>query len=267
MRFGILCLSLLLALFASPGVDAARRAEEGSASDWMRRMSAALIPATTARARVTLEVANGPLAGSRMHMKVSRRADASQKRTLIEVTAPESLRGTVYEVVDRGGASVERWEYLPSVRRLRLTSGIEGTDAFLGTEFRYEDLELAAPLQRERGRVERVREEERELVRVTSDGYHDYGRVVTFIDPRSELPVRIDFYDRSGVLSKVQEFDQIERIQGRSVPTVVVMRDLRTGSTSTLSFGGVEFDVEVPRQISEMRAVRLSQGMPPPRTD
>lgn len=249
-----LAAALLLALLPGAGADAARRSADDSAAVWIERMSEALVPTASARARVTLET--GDREGERViHMNVSRHSDDSSRRTLIELTEPEVAEGTVYEVVARGEETLERWEYVPAVRRLHRSSGILRTDPFLGTEFTYEDLDFAAPVERAQGEVDRVREGARELVRVTSDSYHDYGRVETLIDPRTALPLRVSFYDGTGALVKVQEFDRIRTVQGHRVPTLVVMRDLATGETSRLRFREIEFDVPVPREISELAAV------------
>jgi hypothetical protein len=257
MRFKVFCTTLLLAFLASVAGEAARQVANDSVADWMQRMSDALVPAESARARATLEFHELGETGVSIDMQVSRSRQPSEKHTFIEVIEPEVARGTVYEVVARGGESLERWEYLPPVRRLRRTSGIPRTDHFMGTDFTYEDLDFADALERQQGRVERVLQDDgRELVQVTSDAYHEYDKVVTLIDPETSLPIRVSFYDGTGALGKVQEFEKIEMVQGHAIPTVVVMRNIQTGSISTLSFRDVEFDVELPHEISEMVTAR-----------
>jgi hypothetical protein len=245
-------LATLLLSFLAVGAPAVRRPED-SAAAWMERVSAALAPAASARAHATLEIQDG---GRVIDMKVARRVEPSERRTFIEVTGPEVARGSVYEVVARGRDSLERWEFLPPIRRLRRTGGLERTDSFMGTEFTYEDLGFATPVERGSGQVARVRDSGRALVQVTSPPYHDYAKVVTLIDPTTALPVRVSFYDASGEPCKVQEYDQLQTIQGRRVPTRVVMRDLRSGSTSTLSFRNIRFDVELPEEISDLAPLR-----------
>ena len=262
MRHKSFWMSLLLLLFVSGGAGAARPAD--SARIWLERMRAALAPSASTQAQATLETWDGVEAGAVIQMTVSRHTSPTEKRTLIELTQPDAAKGTVYEVVAGQAGSLERWEYLPSIRRLRRTSGIQRTDLFLGTEFSYEALDLADSMERGQGRVDRVREEERSLVRVTSPPGTFAGRTVTLIEPATSLPVRISFYEQSGELSRIQEFGGIETIQGHRVPTVVVMRDVRSGSTSTLSLRDIQFDVEVPDKISERDEVQRSRATPRP---
>jgi hypothetical protein len=168
MRFKVFCTTLLLAFLASVAGEAARQVANDSVADWMHRMSEALVPAESARARARLEFHELGETGVSIDMEVSRRRQPSEKHTFIEVIEPEVARGTVYEVVARGDESLERWEYLPPVRRLRRTSGIPRTDHFMGTDFTYEDLDFADALERQQGRVERVLQDDgRELVQVS----------------------------------------------------------------------------------------------------
>jgi hypothetical protein len=246
--------SLLLLLFVGSSVGAAAR--EDSAHDWMERMRAALAPSVSTRARATLETREGVEAATVIQMNISRHTAPTEKRTLIEVTEPEAAKGTLYEVVARGEESLERWEYLPSIRRLRRMGAVEPTDLFMGTEFTYQALDLAGSLERAPGRVDWVREEGRSLVRVTSLPEPLTGKVVTLIEPATALPVRISFYEESGELARIQEFGSVETIQGHRIPTVIVMRDVQSGSTSTLSLEDIRFDVEVPSEISERDEVQ-----------
>jgi hypothetical protein len=261
MRHKSLCMSLLLLLFVSSSVGAAKRND--SAHIWLERMRAALEPSSSTQARATLETWDGFEVGTVIEMKVSRHTSPAEKRTLMELTQPDAAKGTVYEVVAGSEGSLEGWEYLPSVRRLRRMSGIHRTDLFMGTEFSYEALDFVGSMERVPGRVEWVREEGRSLVRVTSPPGLSSGKVVTLIEPMTALPVRIAFFEESGELIRVQEFGRVETIQGHRVPTVVVMRDVRSGSTSTLSLQDIQFDVAVPNQISQRDEVQRSQGHSP----
>lgn len=256
-----LCMSLLLLLGLSSSVEAAKRND--SAHIWLERMHAALAPSASAEARATLETWDGFEAGTVIQMNVSRHTSPAERRTLIELTQPEAARGTLYEVVAGRGEGLEGWEYLPSIRRLRRTSLIHPTDLFMGTEFSYEALDFAGSVKREEGRVDWVLEEGRSLVRVTSQPGLSSGKVVTLIEPITALPVRIAFHEQGGELVRIQEFGRVETIQGHRVPTVVVMRDVQSGSTSTLSLEDIRFDVAVPNEISERREVQRSQGGSP----
>ena len=93
----------------------------------------------------------------------------------------------------------------------------------MGSEFSYEDLDIAAPIEAEWKSVERIEENGRSLVRVTGAPYASYERVETVIDPATSLPVRVSYYDRSGELFKRATFGEIQKIDGHPMPTLMAL--------------------------------------------
>ena len=175
---------------------------------------------------------------------------------LVQVEAPQEGEGLAYEIVARPCRPLERWAWLPSVRRLRRIVGVRRTDPFLGTEFSYEDLALAAPVERRAGAVRWVDEHGERLVELESPPYHYYERVVTRIDPDTALPRSVYFYDRAGRLFREETFDDVRRIDGRPYPGRITALDRLTGSRSVLVFESIHFDVAIPPERFAESAVR-----------
>lgn len=244
-----IALGLLVALIA--GWPAAARADtaesELPASVWIERANEALLPGDSMIARVRLFTRDGHGGEWLDELDMVRVSDEDgETRTLLEVEAPEEGEGTAYEVRARPDGTLERWVWLAELRRLRRLTGVRRTDPFLGTEFTYEDLGLAIPVERARGSVRVVGEGADRRVEVTSPAYHYYDRVVTRIDPSTELPERVLFYDRAGQLFREERFEGIRSVDGHPFPTTITVRDHITGAFSVLRFESVRFDVDVP---------------------
>jgi len=252
MRSGTWALALALAAvqphdLSSPGV-------------WIDRMEAALWPAKTVTADASLESSDEIGRGLDTKMRLVHAEDGSQVRTQIRVIEPEESVGTVYEVTSSEGKPIERWVYLPAVRRLRNLAGTRRTDSFLGSEFSYEDLDIAAPRESEWKNVERIEENGRELVRVTSAPYGSYERVETVIDPATSLPVRVSYYDRSGVLYKRETFGEIQIVAGHSMPTRIEMDDVETGAKSVLHLNNIRLSEPIDEKVFSESPIRTRRG-------
>ena len=220
--------------------------ELGSAAEWVARANRALRPAPSMSASFEIESREPRSRPDRIAGTFRRQIREGTSRTLIEVHAPESARGTAILVVERADGSLERWVWLPFVRRLRRVQGVERTDHFLGTEFTYEDLGFGVPPERARGEVTRVREASRERIRLDSPPYHHYSRVTTFLDPVTHLPVRVLFYDHAGQLFREQEFGEVQEVDGLPFPTRISVRNRITGTESTLVLSDLDFHTPVP---------------------
>jgi hypothetical protein len=186
-------------------------------------------------------------------------------RTLIEVTAPEIGKGTLYQIIARPGKPLESWIWSPAVGRLRRIVGIHRTEPFMGSEFTYEDLGLAAPVERGRGEVGEVLEDGRRWIVLESGPYHYYERVQTYLDPGSGIPHRVVFYDRAGSRFREQRFLGIQRIDGYLFPTVIEVEDQHAGTKSRLVFSQVKFDVDIPPTLYTESIIRqkLRRGWQP----
>ncbi len=257
--------ALLAALLLAP--TAALAEEAGSAADWVARTNRALRPAPSMSASFRIESREPGGRPDVIAGRVRRQFRDGTSRTLLEVSEPEAARGTAILVVERADGSLERWVWLPFVRRLRRIQGVERTDHFLGTEFTYEDLGFGVPPERARGEARRVREGGREWIRLDSPPYQHYSRVTTFIDPVTHLPVHVRFYDHAGQLFREQEFGAVREVDGFPYPTRISVRNRITGTESTLELADLDFHSPVPDEVFETsevgrRAQTGAQGRP-----
>jgi hypothetical protein len=237
------------------------RSGEDSAAAWIKRMNDALLGGQTLRAEAFLETRDHQGNGEEIAFDILRRAENGEIRSLVAVESPPGAAGTLYEVIERTRRPPERWIYTPWLDRLRKLVGFQWTDSFLGTEFTFEDLELAPPAARGRGTVERVVREDQDLVQVTSAPYAKYSKVVTLIDPTTALPVWVEFFDSGGSLWKTLHY---EWVAGRDhpLPDRIVLNDVQTQATSTLTLRNVRTGIEVPwSQFSERETERRQSSL------
>ncbi len=230
--------SLLITALALTLASRASAAENAASS--IDRMTAALWPAKTVTANATLVSVNALGPGLDTEMTLVRYQKGADVSTQILVTAPELVRNTVYEVLSRGGKPLDRAVYFPALDRARDFSGIRRTDSFLASEFSYEDLEIAAPVDSEWRSAEPIEEGGRRLVRVAS---------AWIIDPKTYLPVRAMYYDTQGSLLKRATFDQVENVDGHPIPTRIVMEDVQNGDKSELRFRDIRLNAPVDEKL------------------
>jgi hypothetical protein len=263
LAFFVPLLSPGAATGASPesGATAAgpKRPPLATAAAWIDRANRALLPAGSLDATARLTTRDGYGDESVDVIRMVRGVVDGAERTLVQVERdPMDAGGAVYEVVAKPGEPLDRWIWLPSVRRLRHVTGVQRTDSFLGTEFSYEDLGLALPKERRWGEVSWVDDESGgpSLVEVESPPYHYYSRVVTLINPETSLPVQVRFYDRSDQLFHEETFDDVRTIDGHPFPMRIRMWDPLTGAESVLQFQKVEVGKEIPARVFEDSVIR-----------
>jgi hypothetical protein len=145
----------------------------------------------------------------------------------------------------------DRWLYLPGLDLVKRIAASDKRTSFVGSDFLYEDVS---------GR--NLTEDIHELIE-TTDKYFvvksvpkkpdtvEFSYFDVWIDRKTFVPMKMNFYDKKEKLYRVIESQKIEIIeagQGDKVqkfPTVVksVVSDLNTGSKTEMEFFNVKYDI------------------------
>jgi outer membrane lipoprotein-sorting protein len=238
-RAAIVALNLAL-VFVAP-VFASR-----DISDLLRKMGDALVPGTNLHADVDLTMTSEKGEKVSWEGEIYRRGgDAAVRRFVFE--EPRDIRG-VELVLTRSEGDLDRMKmYLPVLRRVRdIRTELQG-EPFLGTDFNFEDLGFDETDFRKHAIAGKGEFEGRSCVNVksTPNEPFGYGSIVRCIDEKDFLPRRTEYYDRAGKLWKLRTLERIEKIDGKAVPTRIVMKDVQTGTSSTLELANVRLDAEL----------------------
>jgi len=185
------------------------------------------------------------------------RRNEPDTRVRLVLDSPADLRGI--EVLTRPtseGVSSTRI-YLPSLRRVRdLVADMRG-ESFLGTDFNYEDLgfqQLEYAQYSLRDTPTSGDQNCHWVDAVPQRGWW-YGRISSCIDRKTFLPLRTEYYDRSGELWKIRTLEGIQKIKARPTPTVITMQTVPAGTSTRITLTQVQYDAglgdvlfETPRE-------------------
>ena len=154
---------------------------------------------------------------------------------------PQELAGMQFLSRSTSTGVTEAWIYMPAGDNVMEISGSQRKSAFMGTDFSYEDMEIGDPalgthvLDGEESVT--VGGTDFDCHKVTTTPRADlgsaYSRLVAWVDRASGLPRLVLFHDASGAEKKRMTFEAFAQEGDRSLPTRILMEDLKRG-TSTL---------------------------------
>ena len=253
------------ALAAGARAEDAPPAED--ADHWVTRMAEALRVGQTmsAHAHVTVDKP-GREDDFAFDMQLLRAVENGQTRTVFEMREAGDEHSIVNELIDAPGEPLTSWYWDLRKRRWMRVRGIQGTDPFADTAFRYEDLWLTEPAARRKGSAKWVMEPGgRRLVELESEPYHYYLRVVTRLDPESGLPISVRFIDNTGTPIREQHYENVTLVDGGAFPTVVRLRDIAGGGETTITYGDVRFGQKIPPSFFDLSVIddRIRRGVDP----
>lgn len=261
-----LALSVTTALFAVALLSAPpSRAESPSAEQWLERSQEARFPGDSMTADFTLEVVRPD--GSKLERKgrsVRATREAKLADRIFVITEPRTIAGMTLLSKDVLGGPANQWLYLPAYKRVRRVAIHGAGDAFVGSDFYYADLarvRVEAGNHSINGEVTVAGRPCVLLETHNDDPLLPYGRTVTSLDKENMLPLRVEYYDRKGVLVKVGTIDAVESHGGYPTPTKLSMRNEVTKSLSRIVLGDVSYDAELDDAMFTVE--RLEEHGPP----
>jgi outer membrane lipoprotein-sorting protein len=221
-------------------VVAPRVAQGVDVSDVLTRTRAATEPGKDMRATVVFTITNERGEVVKWTGHLYRRNGASPQVRLV-FDEPLDLRGTEVSVARGSDGSVKTSIYLPSLRRLRVLDSDMRGESFLGTDFNYEDLGLQQ-LDYQQHRLQDAADATCYHVESTPNGGWWYGRIDLCIDKKDYLPLRTEYYDRSGVLWKIRTLDAVKKIGGHPTATEITMQTVPQRTSTTITLTEVQYD-------------------------
>jgi outer membrane lipoprotein-sorting protein len=180
---------------------------------------------------------------------ISRRWKSFLTKSLVRFSKPPDLAGAGFLQIEQDKRDDDRFIYLPALKRHRRVAGSQRSNAFMGTDFNFADLD------RRDWRTGRAK-----LGKDTKIGkfpcYHvtitptrrdsPYSRIEIDVRKDNWVPLKIQLFDKAKVLYKVLEVFQLRRIKGRWFISKSRMNNLRDKHTTTLYLKKIEPKDDIP---------------------
>lgn len=175
------------------------------------------------------------------------------RRLLLRFYEPSDVRGSALLILEQENGS-EMFLYSPELRKTRRISTRSAAGSLFGTDFSYEDFErfqgIQAHSQTER-RPDASLGERPVYVLASTPAPEDgspYESVISFIDKKTCVALKIESYEPGGRLRKVITADptQLEQEGGIWFAREVLVRDLRDETQTIMLIEEIEVDQPLP---------------------
>ncbi len=150
----------------------------------------------------------------------------------------------------------DRWLYLPALDLVKRIAATEKRTSFAGSDFFYEDVS---------GR--NLNDDDHTLVETTKDYFVvdnvpkdpksvEFKHFKMWIHKESFITVKVEYYDKQDAKYREYQALKVDTIQGFPTVTSAVMKDLKSGSETTLSYANVVYNIGLPDDIFSERYLR-----------
>jgi len=169
---------------------------------------------------------------------------------------PSDVRKMSYLVHKRPGKNDDRWLFLPALNLVKRIAPGDKRTSFVGSDFLYEDVS---------GRG--LEEDSHELVETTDSQYVvnnvpknpssvEFSSYKVWIDKETFLPRKAEYLDKNNKLYRRILSEKIENIQGHPTALEQKVEDVSRGTSTTIVFSKVKYDIGLKDRIFTERFLR-----------
>lgn len=179
---------------------------------------------------------------------------ADEVATLIRFTEPADIEGTGLLTLDHASNDSDQWIYLPALERTRRIDSNRKGGRFVNSDYYYEDLRdrhVDKDQHRLLGREEVAGVSCEMLESIpTESGNSVYTKRISWIDPQTLLPMRVDFYEKKqDQPSKRLLVAKREKVQGYWTVMDSTLTTLSTGHQTRLTLERTQYDRGLPARL------------------
>jgi outer membrane lipoprotein-sorting protein len=180
--------------------------------------------------------------------------------------APSDVRKMVFMVHKHAAIEQDddRWLYLPSLDLVKRIAAGDKRTSFVGSDFLYEDVS-GRNLAEDTHEITESNEQYYVVKNVPKKPETvEFSYYNVYIDQKTFMPMKMEYFDKNGTLFRTIESVKVEEIKAKkgdnevTYPTVTesVVKDLRTGSTTKMTFSDIEYNIGLDEDLFTERYLR-----------
>ena len=261
-RLGLVAVALAL-------VTAAKAQDAPSATEIVERSQQAFYePGVDMRAKVTMALvtSDGQTRTRVLTMLRKNELESRRQKYFLYFHEPGDVRRTAFLIWKYPEKDDDRWLFIPAVGMVRRLAARDNRSSFIGSDFTYEDLsgrDVSADTH-DRVGEKKIGNRDCYLIRSVPRLEMDYTKKLSWIDKKSFLPLKEEYYDAQGELARRFTADRIEDIVAGSgggtmaYPTIMkrTMTSVKSGHRTEVTFTDVAYDLGIEDDVFTERALQ-----------
>jgi outer membrane lipoprotein-sorting protein len=152
-----------------------------------------------------------------------------------------------------------RWIYVPAVDMIKPISADDKNSSFVGSDFSYEDVSgrhWTEDSHTLTGEAELNGTTVFVVKSIPTQPYGGFSLKNSYIDKKTYLPLKEEYFDKDGTMTRVFTAEKIEEVDGILTVTARSMEDLKKGSKTVVTFSKIAYNQDVPDDLFTERYLK-----------
>jgi outer membrane lipoprotein-sorting protein len=172
---------------------------------------------------------------------------------------PSDVSRLTFMVYKTGKGSDQRWIYVPSVDLVKPISADDKNSSFVGSDFSYEDVSGRHWTEDTHKLLPEAQVDGKAVYVIESTpvkAYKGFAKSISYIDKETFLPLKEEYFDDKGEITRRLHADKIETIDGIPTVTIRSMESLKKGSKTIVEFSHISYNVGLKDDIFTERYLK-----------
>ncbi len=176
----------------------------------------------------------------RVRSVINRMKDApSGGKTVVTFVKPDDVKGTKFLVVEHNKGDDDQFLYMPALKKVRRISSKQKSGKFMGTDFSYSDLQSHDPNKGSHTRLDDETIDGNACYKIQTEPKdpddYEYSKIIYWVRQDNDIPVKGEFYDKSGELLKVLNVTKVEKdADGTWVVRDTLMKNVQKNTSTRM---------------------------------
>lgn len=171
---------------------------------------------------------------------------------------PADVKDTTFMVYKYPNKDDDRWLFIPAINLVKRIAANDKYSSFVGSDFTYEDVSGRKPEEDNHTllRKEQLNGKNCFVVESIPKAPLEYTKRISWIDESNFLPLKEEFYDKQNDLYREFLAQEIKDISGILAITKRIMKNIKTGHRTEVTFQEVEYNLGIEYDIFSERYLR-----------
>jgi len=245
--------SLLLCFLITSGIPTPTHAQSTNVETILDEVEKRSSAVTWEQSQITMEIINNKGKVRSRTIKSFQFNGDDEFKSLVYFEAPANVEGTALLTLREGDDQVQKL-YLPAIQRIQTITGSQRGDAFMGSDFTYEDLGQFNDGDYEATLIDST--DESYEIEAIPTGESSYDRILFFIDREYYTILEAHYFKNQTQIKRLVASDYEELDEGIRSPGKMVMHNLQSGGKTELTWSNRVVNEEIDQRYFTERMLK-----------
>lgn len=186
-------------------------------------------------------------------------ASGGEQKYFMYFYQPADVKDMTFMVYKYPAKDDDRWLFVPAINMVRRIAAQDKSSSFVGSDFTYEDVSGRDVEDDAHSLIKEETVTGRDCFVIKSAPKKadvDYSYKLSWIDKGNFLPLKEEYYDKKGELSRVFSAEEVKDVKGFPTVTKRMMKNMQSGHRTEVAYMKADYNIGIEDNLFSERFLK-----------